>query len=143
MRGPETLQFTTPTEREIVMTRAFAAPRRLVFEAFTKPELLKRWLFGPDGWALAASADRLWRSVRETVASMERRGSDHPCAGPASNQLRVCVEGPCAHAAARSRSSRRSRALAVSDAARSNSVRASSKRPSRARRSPRTLGSRW
>jgi len=35
---------------EIVMTRSFNAPRRLVWEAYTKPELLKRWLLGPDGW---------------------------------------------------------------------------------------------
>jgi uncharacterized protein YndB with AHSA1/START domain len=40
-------------EREIVMTRAFNASRHLVFDAFTKPELLKRWLYGPDGWTLA------------------------------------------------------------------------------------------
>jgi uncharacterized protein YndB with AHSA1/START domain len=33
------------------MTRVFDAPRRLVFDAFTKPELLKRW-FGPRGWSL-------------------------------------------------------------------------------------------
>ncbi len=46
------LQVTTPTEREIAMTRVFDAPRRLVFDAHTKPELLKRWLLGPDGWSL-------------------------------------------------------------------------------------------
>lgn len=48
----EALKLTTRGEREIVMTRAFDAPRRLVFEAFTKPELLKRWLLGPDGWSM-------------------------------------------------------------------------------------------
>jgi len=42
---------TTPTDREIVLTRTFGAPRRLVFDAFTKPLLLKRW-FGPRGWSL-------------------------------------------------------------------------------------------
>jgi uncharacterized protein YndB with AHSA1/START domain len=47
-----TLTLTTPTEREIVMTRAFDAPRRRVFDAFTKPELLRRWLLGPDGWSM-------------------------------------------------------------------------------------------
>jgi uncharacterized protein YndB with AHSA1/START domain len=47
-----TMQLATPTEKEIVVTRVFNAPRRLVFDAFTKPELLKRWLFGPDGWTL-------------------------------------------------------------------------------------------
>jgi uncharacterized protein YndB with AHSA1/START domain len=36
-------------DREVVMTRVFAAPRRLVFEAWTKPELLARGL-GPRGW---------------------------------------------------------------------------------------------
>src|SRR5687768_18598688 len=46
------LIVTTPAEREIVLTRDFAAPRRLVFEALTRPELLERWLYGPDGWAL-------------------------------------------------------------------------------------------
>ena len=40
-------------EGEIVMTRAFDAPRQLVFDAFTKPELLKRWLYGLEGWVLA------------------------------------------------------------------------------------------
>ncbi|MDQ8756633.1 SRPBCC family protein [Sphingosinicella sp. LHD-64] len=39
-------------EREIVITRAFDAPRHLVFEAHTVPQLLRRWFTGPDGWAL-------------------------------------------------------------------------------------------
>jgi uncharacterized protein YndB with AHSA1/START domain len=32
-----------PSEREMVVTRTFDGPARLVFEAWTKPELLKRW----------------------------------------------------------------------------------------------------
>ncbi len=51
MKNTGTLKVTTPTEREIVLTRVFDAPRSLVFDAFTKPELLKRW-FGPRGWSL-------------------------------------------------------------------------------------------
>jgi uncharacterized protein YndB with AHSA1/START domain len=47
------LKITTPTDREIVMTRVFDASRELVFDAFTKPEIVKRWLLGPDGWSLA------------------------------------------------------------------------------------------
>lgn len=39
------------SEREIVITRDFDAPARLLFEAFRKPEYLKRW-FGPQGWPL-------------------------------------------------------------------------------------------
>ena len=51
MKNTGTLKVTTPTEREVVMTRVFDAPRRLVFDALTKPELFKRW-FGPRGWSL-------------------------------------------------------------------------------------------
>ena len=47
------LQVTTPGDREIVMTRLFDAPRSLVYDCYTKPELLKRWLNGPEGWSLA------------------------------------------------------------------------------------------
>jgi uncharacterized protein YndB with AHSA1/START domain len=46
------LQITTPSDREIAMTRVFDAPRRLVFDAFTKPELVKQWLLGPPGWTM-------------------------------------------------------------------------------------------
>ena len=46
------LKLTTRGDREIVMTRDFDAPRQLVFDAFTKPELIKRWLLGPDGWSM-------------------------------------------------------------------------------------------
>src|SRR5579863_1302246 len=51
-RTSAALTVTTRAEREIVMTRAFDAPRRLVFEAMTKPQHLVRW-FGPHGWTLA------------------------------------------------------------------------------------------
>lgn len=47
-----TLQITTPTDREILITRAFNAPRRLVFDCMTKPELVRRWLLGPPGWTM-------------------------------------------------------------------------------------------
>jgi uncharacterized protein YndB with AHSA1/START domain len=46
------LQLRPQGEREIVMRRTFDAPRELVFEAMTKPELLKRWLLGPSGWTM-------------------------------------------------------------------------------------------
>lgn len=39
----DTFKATTPSDREIVLTRLFDAPRRLVFEAMTKPEHVKRW----------------------------------------------------------------------------------------------------
>jgi uncharacterized protein YndB with AHSA1/START domain len=51
MKSTDTLQVTTPSERQVVLTRVFDAPRQMVFDAFSKPELLKRW-FGPRGWSL-------------------------------------------------------------------------------------------
>ena len=51
MKNTGTLNVATPTDREIVMTRVFDAPRHLLFDAFSKPALLNRW-FGPRGWSL-------------------------------------------------------------------------------------------
>ena len=62
MKEAGKLTITTPNDRELVMTRVFNAPRHLVFDAYTKPELLKRWLFGPDGWTFACSMCRPARS---------------------------------------------------------------------------------
>jgi uncharacterized protein YndB with AHSA1/START domain len=48
----EPLQLSTSGERELVMTRQFAAPRELVFACHTRPELVRRWLLGPPGWTM-------------------------------------------------------------------------------------------
>jgi uncharacterized protein YndB with AHSA1/START domain len=52
MNNTETLTITTPSDREVVITRVFNAPRTLVWDAMSRPDLLKRWLFGPAGWAM-------------------------------------------------------------------------------------------
>ena len=52
MMNTGTLKIAAHGDREIVMTRVFDAPRNLVFDAFTKPELVKRWLLGPPGWTM-------------------------------------------------------------------------------------------
>jgi uncharacterized protein YndB with AHSA1/START domain len=49
---PESFKVATPTDREILIARDFHAPRPLVFDAFTKPELVRRWLLGPEGWTM-------------------------------------------------------------------------------------------
>jgi uncharacterized protein YndB with AHSA1/START domain len=41
------VQISTPTDREVVVTRTFDAPRALGFDAYTQPELLKRWYDAP------------------------------------------------------------------------------------------------
>lgn len=52
MKNANTFKVTTPTDKEIQMTRVFDAPRHLVKDAFSKPELLKKWLLGPPGWEM-------------------------------------------------------------------------------------------
>ena len=51
MKNTGTLSVDLPSDREAALTRVFKAPRHLVYEAFSKPEILKRW-FGPRGWSL-------------------------------------------------------------------------------------------
>jgi uncharacterized protein YndB with AHSA1/START domain len=52
MKDSGTFTITAHGDREIVVTRVFDAPRGLVFEAYTKPELVRQWLLGPGGWSM-------------------------------------------------------------------------------------------
>jgi uncharacterized protein YndB with AHSA1/START domain len=52
IKNRDTLTIDPTGEREVLITRRFDAPRRLVYDAHTKPELVKRWLC-PPGWQLA------------------------------------------------------------------------------------------
>jgi len=51
-KATDSLQITTPSDREIAMSRVFHAPRELVFDAYTRPELVQRWLGVFNGWTL-------------------------------------------------------------------------------------------
>jgi uncharacterized protein YndB with AHSA1/START domain len=44
--------YATPTDTEVVITRVVDAPRRLVFDAWTNPKYVPRWLLGPEGWTM-------------------------------------------------------------------------------------------
>ena len=46
------LEISTPTDRDIVLTRTFDAPRAMVWDALTKPELVRRWLGAMKGWTM-------------------------------------------------------------------------------------------
>ena len=49
----QTIKITMNSDRAVHLTREFAAPPRLVWDAHTKPELAKQWLGGGmDGWSL-------------------------------------------------------------------------------------------
>jgi uncharacterized protein YndB with AHSA1/START domain len=52
-KGSSAMSVTLPSDREIVLTRVFDAPRRLVFKALTNCEHLKHW-WGPRRYALAS-----------------------------------------------------------------------------------------
>ena len=61
-------KFTFPSDREIVMTRIFDAPRELVFKAYTDPNLIPQW-WGPRN--LTTTVDKMdvrpggaWRFVQ-------------------------------------------------------------------------------
>ena len=89
MKDTDTLQVTTPSEREIVMTRVFDAPRRLVWEAWTNPEHLPRWMLGPEGWSMPVCDLDLrpggaWHFVwrRADGTEMEMRGEYREIAAP-------------------------------------------------------------
>jgi uncharacterized protein YndB with AHSA1/START domain len=53
------LKVTALNEREIVISRVFNAHRKLVWDAMTRPELIKRWLFSPPGWQMTVWLDEI------------------------------------------------------------------------------------
>jgi uncharacterized protein YndB with AHSA1/START domain len=49
---PTGLQISTPTDTTLVLTRTFAAPRPLVWDAMFTPARMRRWMLPPPGWTL-------------------------------------------------------------------------------------------
>ncbi len=49
---PKPLEVTLPSDREVRVVRSFNAPRELVWDAHTKPELVQKWMLGPPGWSM-------------------------------------------------------------------------------------------
>ena len=62
-----TATVTLPTDEQILITREFDAPKHLVYEAWTTPELVKRWWTANRGEATVAEIDLrvggAWRYV--------------------------------------------------------------------------------
>ena len=46
------IEVTQPSDRQVQVVRTFKAPRQLVWDAHTKPELMQKWCYGYDGWTL-------------------------------------------------------------------------------------------
>ena len=70
-----TATVTLPTDRQILITREFDAPRHLVYKAWTTPELVKRWWHANRGQVTIAEIDLrvggTWRYVSVTENGME------------------------------------------------------------------------
>ena len=46
------MTLKTEGDKYVIVTRRFAAPPKAVYRAHTEPELLRKWLLGPDGWTM-------------------------------------------------------------------------------------------
>jgi uncharacterized protein YndB with AHSA1/START domain len=86
---PDVARFTTPSDREVAATVVLHAPRRLVFDAWTSPDHLPRWMLGPDGWSMPVCESDLrpggaWRYVwrRSDGTEMEMRGVNREVVAP-------------------------------------------------------------
>jgi uncharacterized protein YndB with AHSA1/START domain len=68
-------KVTLPKDTEILITRAFAAPPRLVYKAWTTPELVERWWAGRRGKMKSVEIDLreggFWRYVMEATGDFE------------------------------------------------------------------------
>ena len=75
MTGSGTAKVTLPTDEQILITREFDAPKQLVYEAFTTPELVKRWWSAKRGEVTVAEIDLRvggkWRYVMVTDGGFE------------------------------------------------------------------------
>jgi uncharacterized protein YndB with AHSA1/START domain len=75
-----TLQVTTPSDREIVLTRAFDAPRDLVFEAWTNPEHVRQW-WGPRSSTMVLCEAEVRPGGSWRYVSTAEDGAEVPFAG--------------------------------------------------------------
>ena len=58
---PGTSEYSTPSDREIRVVRAFRAPRKLVYEAVSNPKHVTKWICAP---AASGASSTEWRTGR-------------------------------------------------------------------------------
>ncbi len=70
-----TAKVTLPADNQILITREFDAPRRLVWRTYTEPELIKRWWAGEKGTVTSVEVDLRvggsWRYVMTANGGFE------------------------------------------------------------------------
>jgi uncharacterized protein YndB with AHSA1/START domain len=74
------ITLSTPSDLEIVMTRVFNAPRRLVYEAHSKPEHIQRW-WGPGASTMISCELDFRPGGRWRFVSREADGSENAFRG--------------------------------------------------------------
>jgi uncharacterized protein YndB with AHSA1/START domain len=74
-RGRQAAKVSLPTDEQILITREFAAPRHLVYKAYTTPELVRRWWTGEQGEMTSCEIDLrvggMWRYVMIATGGYE------------------------------------------------------------------------
>lgn len=82
-------EYATPGDRDVVVTRVVDAPRRIVWDAWTNPRHVPKWLVGPPGWSMPECEIDLrpggkWRFVYRKAdgAEMTLTGSYREVAPP-------------------------------------------------------------
>ena len=75
MTSSGTAVVTLPTDTQILITREFEAPKHLVYQAWTTPELIKRWWSGDRGEVTSVEVDLrvggTWRYVMKANGGFE------------------------------------------------------------------------
>ena len=79
-KGTAEVIVTLPSDREIAFTRIFNRPRHLLFEAWTKPEHLRKW-WGCDGSILTICDVDLRLGGSWRIVMRMPDGTDHPFRG--------------------------------------------------------------
>ena len=96
MNKPSSLKVETPSDREVRITRKFKAPAQLVWDAHTKPELVRKWMYGFEGWSLPicemdVRVGGAYRWVAEQVGSPKGMRA----VGQANGKNPICIIVPC------------------------------------------------
>ena len=70
------LTLKTEGDTHIVVTRRFAAPPEAVYRAHTDPEIIKKWMLGPDGWTMPACISEPWPGGKMRFEWSNGKGGD-------------------------------------------------------------------
>ena len=54
------LTLKTEGDKHLIVTRRFAASPEAVYRAHTEPEMIEKWLLGPDGWTMPVCVSEAW-----------------------------------------------------------------------------------